>query len=123
MTADAERTVEECIRWALTVNPRLWATGDGDGGTVLDIVRSVAGELGLRPGPQPSSRKDHPNRRPISPSKRLAVYAGNDYKCVSCGTGSDLQVDHIHPVSRGGTNDLSNLQTMCGPCNREKGAT
>jgi 5-methylcytosine-specific restriction endonuclease McrA len=29
--------------------------------------------------------------------------------------------DHIVPRSKGGTNYLSNLQTMCAPCNHEKG--
>jgi hypothetical protein len=31
-----------------------------------------------------------------------------------------LQIDHIHPVAKGGTNDLTNLITACGPCNAGK---
>jgi len=30
-------------------------------------------------------------------------------------------IDHIIPKSRGGTDDLNNLQTMCYPCNIKKG--
>jgi 5-methylcytosine-specific restriction endonuclease McrA len=30
--------------------------------------------------------------------------------------------DHIVPKSRGGSNRLDNLQTMCAPCNESKGA-
>lgn len=44
------------------------------------------------------------------------------YTCRGCGTSSGLQVDHIQPVSRGGANNLSNLQLLCGTCNRRKSA-
>jgi diadenosine tetraphosphate (Ap4A) HIT family hydrolase len=33
-----------------------------------------------------------------------------------------LEVDHIKPRSKGGTNDPSNLQALCYQCNRAKGA-
>lgn len=39
--------------------------------------------------------------------------------CVSCGKPADT-IDHIIPVSKGGTNDIENLQPMCWPCNRSK---
>ena len=35
---------------------------------------------------------------------------------------SGVHIDHILPRSRGGSNDLSNLQAMCPPCNFSKGA-
>lgn len=38
---------------------------------------------------------------------------------VSCGAPADT-IDHKIPLSRGGTNDLENLQPMCGECNRRK---
>jgi 5-methylcytosine-specific restriction endonuclease McrA len=37
-----------------------------------------------------------------------------------CGSRHFLQVDHIKSVSRGGGNELSNLQTLCGQHNRYK---
>ena len=46
-------------------------------------------------------------------------------KCLSCG--GDLaelgyNVDHIQPLSRGGSNWPENLQLLCPACNRSKGA-
>ena len=33
-----------------------------------------------------------------------------------------LEIDHVHPVAEGGTNDMDNLVTACWDCNRGKGA-
>lgn len=33
----------------------------------------------------------------------------------------DLQIEHMIPVCRGGTNALTNLVLACEPCNRKKG--
>lgn len=37
--------------------------------------------------------------------------------------GTLITKDHIIPKSKGGIDHVSNMQTMCYPCNREKGAT
>ena len=58
----------------------------------------------------------------ISGKVRWDVFKRDGYKCISCGTDSDLTIDHIHPQSKGGTNSISNLQTMCRSCNSSKGA-
>ncbi|PWL19946.1 MAG: HNH endonuclease [Altererythrobacter sp. XM-24bin4] len=44
--------------------------------------------------------------------------------CAYCdATGVPLQIDHIHPRARGGSNRVSNLTLACGPCNQTKGST
>lgn len=54
---------------------------------------------------------------------RQAVFERDNYTCQYCGKcGGDLECDHIVPVSRGGTNDISNLVTACKECNRKKAA-
>lgn len=66
------------------------------------------------------------NRTGLSKKRRFAVFARDDFTCRYCGENSGsvkLHVDHIIPVSAGGTNDESNLITSCQPCNAGKGAT
>ncbi len=53
---------------------------------------------------------------------RQAVLERDDYTCVYCGRrGGRLTLDHVLPVSRGGTSDLSNLVAACVSCNSAKG--
>jgi hypothetical protein len=43
-------------------------------------------------------------------------------RCAYCGvTGVPLQIEHIQPRSRGGTNRVSNLTLACKACNERKG--
>src|SRR3990167_711419 len=91
----------------------------------------------------------HPRfpRRKISKIKRQRLYERDDYRCRYCGlqgskTGfprvarlrtwsgtrsqrwsfywTQLEIDHIIPVSKGGTNDEANLTTSCWRCNLKK---
>jgi hypothetical protein len=42
-------------------------------------------------------------------------------KCAYCAaTGVPLNIDHIHPRSRGGSDRISNLTLACVPCNERK---
>jgi 5-methylcytosine-specific restriction endonuclease McrA len=44
-----------------------------------------------------------------------------DRKCAYCGvTNTPLQVEHIHPKAKGGTNRISNLCLACDSCNKKK---
>lgn len=44
-----------------------------------------------------------------------------EMRCAYCGAlDQPLQIEHLIPVSRGGTNDLGNLTLACKPCNCRK---
>lgn len=62
-------------------------------------------------------------REEISIRRRFLVLKRDQFSCVLCGksgVGVKLEVDHKIPVSKGGTNNLDNLQTLCFECNRGK---
>lgn len=75
--------------------------------------------------------------------RRLSVFHQKGCKCIRCGLEATqiilgekkgqlhwdlyddnmfpLTVDHIIPRSRGGSDEMYNLQPMCADCNRKKG--
>lgn len=62
------------------------------------------------------------SRKWISKAIRIAVFARDGFACVYCGgSPSKLQLDHVTPVSKGGTDDFDNLVTACKYCNASKG--
>ncbi|MEV3860723.1 HNH endonuclease [Streptomyces sp. NPDC050095] len=54
------------------------------------------------------------------PRRRARVLARDRFTCQRCGAHENLEVDHIVPVSRGGSWELSNLWVLCRPCHRTK---
>jgi HNH endonuclease len=59
-----------------------------------------------------------------------AVFYRDQGRCVACGTDlsgllsawSEENYDHVIPLSAGGINDVTNIQMLCGRCNRRKGS-
>ena len=56
------------------------------------------------------------------------LFARDRYRCQYCGrSAADLRPrealtrDHLVPLSRGGTNEWTNVVTACSPCNTRKG--
>lgn len=67
----------------------------------------------------------HPEseRQPIQKSIRFEVFKRDKFTCQYCGSKAPdiiIHIDHITPVSKGGTNDLLNLITSCADCNLGK---
>lgn len=73
--------------------------------------------IGL-PQPEEFQRKRRPNN--WKEIRELAL-TRDEYRCRRCrrtaeADGVQLEVDHIHPVSMGGSHALSNLRTLCSEC-------
>lgn len=62
----------------------------------------------------------------VTPKIRFEVLKRDNFTCQYCGAhgeGVVLEVDHIIPISKGGTSDMGNLITACFDCNRGKGSS
>lgn len=64
------------------------------------------------------------NDTKLSKGIRYSILNRDKFTCQSCGAkasdGAVLEVDHILPRSKGGSNDPSNLKTLCSKCNGGK---
>lgn len=61
----------------------------------------------------------------VTPKTRFAVFERDRFTCQYCGKSApdiELQIDHVVPVSKGGSNAAKNLVTSCQKCNAGKGA-
>jgi hypothetical protein len=61
-------------------------------------------------------------RTGIPDDLKQLVWLRDRGRCRYCGSTIELQYDHIIPVALGGATSAENLQILCGPCNRKKGA-
>lgn len=102
-------------------------------------VRELRSEEGLRI----ETHHDNPDLRPaeyvlvdadpipvaerdVPAQRRRLVLERDDHRCVLCGRGPDsshrlwLEVDHVVPLSSGGSNDVDNLRTLCNACHQAR---
>lgn len=62
------------------------------------------------------------DREYLTQNQKNKLFQESDFTCVTCGLKISagirgLQADHKVPLSRGGSNELANWQSMCNNCN------
>lgn len=111
--AEVEPEEEDGNSWAFEIqfsahNPSFYCQTNGDPAPI--------GPSSKRVEKQPYAKK------PIHAKLRWAVFRRDGYRCVLCGCDEDPTADHIVAEVNGGKATISNLQTLCRPCNSKKGA-
>lgn len=112
--------VEACID-DLSERGLAWRTGDLQHN--LDLVQTSLAidlaPLAMGPGGRPSAKAWRELREIVF----ARDFAEDRPCCTYCGASDEeLVLDHIIPVSRGGSNHPTNLTAACVSCNGAKGA-
>ncbi len=47
---------------------------------------------------------------------RLVILERDGYRCTRCGSTTHLHIHHRHSRCQGGTDEMDNLETLCGDC-------
>ncbi len=72
-----------------------------------------------------NNSNDWERRRMVFPrSVKNNLFMAQKGRCAYCGRLHRiryLEIDHKHPFSRGGGDEIDNLQLLCTPCNMRKG--
>ncbi len=69
--------------------------------------------------------QNHPNpkNRQRKNAWREMISARTEHTCFYCGIeGGFWTIEHLVPLSHGGTNDFPNLVRACAPCNHRRGS-
>jgi 5-methylcytosine-specific restriction endonuclease McrA len=78
--------------------------------------------------------RNNPDKRKLQRHKRRAIKRQNGVylilakefrrldktECAMCGSKTNLTIDHVIPLNRGGRHAIGNLQSLCGSCNSSK---
>jgi len=127
LTRYARRSV---AKWFLIITAWILISSATNVPVSLFLLFGIIGWLGvrtvrirrLRQIPRVSVPVGERNSRHIPQDVKIAVSVRDGGRCRNCDSVDDLHYDHVIPWSRGGVNTVSNIQLLCGRCNRAKGA-
>ena len=102
--------------YSAAVNALIRAEVDPHLGDLRKAVELAKAQLAA-PSPDVAARER------ISDEVKVFVWQRDQGRCVTCASNVSLEFDHIIPVTMGGSNTARNIQLLCEPCNRAKGAS
>lgn len=115
-------------------NPQLHFSKKKDGRNGLRAICKVCDRKQVKTwtkaNPEQKKARDHRHR--VRKRSGAGTYTAQQWQtlkekynftCLACGRREPeikLTVDHILPVSKGGSNNIDNIQPLCGSCNSSK---
>jgi hypothetical protein len=134
----SRKTRYRAARWANRRRPSGWLPPSlhSKAEATVKAVRLVSrvlpvGQINVEIGSFDTQKMQHPEISGVSYQQgQLQGYLLREYllakwekQCAYCHTsGVPLQVEHLVPTSRGGSDRASNLVIACGACNQRKGS-
>ena len=87
---------------------------------LLDMMADLALEKLEEKYKVKRNRKSMPKKRTrfITKKAKSEVYERDGGKCENCATVYALEIEHIRPYAKGGSNDPANLKLLCRNCNQ-----
>ncbi len=106
----SKRSYYELKREEVIARSKKWAEGNPE-----KVRRAKTNNLRKRRAARHASRGNFT----VEEFEELCESYGN--KCLACGdTEAVLQADHVVPLTKGGSDNISNIQPLCGSYNRQK---
>ena len=89
---------------------------------VKTLIQMSKGVIGITNPGYNNDRFSKSKKRRVTGHHKKYVASSQKWKCNMCGKLLDhsYEVDHIVPLYKGGTNDISNLQALCRNCHGKK---
>lgn len=125
---DPDRT-RTCLHCSITYKPRAKTVGRDEHACSPECDKHVQKAIRHRIKERRRSRKRNAY---VADVNRLAIFNRDKWTCQLCGRKVDRKkvaphprspsLDHIVPISRGGTHEPANVQLACFGCNSRKGA-
>jgi hypothetical protein len=84
------------------------------------VYAHEVGEGEKQPNMKEAGAREFAGRAYIRASLRREVWKRANGKCSGCGGLYRLQIDHIEPIAKGGTNAPENLRLLCFHCNQRQ---
>jgi 5-methylcytosine-specific restriction endonuclease McrA len=119
--------IAQAIVWAVFLSYKWSASRPVKQSSVSQPLPKI--ELTYLDSPAHSTRfrlpKSPYERIELTLRERIFILNRDKRTCQMCGRKAPeviLEIDHIIPVSKGGSNHPTNLQVLCFDCNRGKGA-